>query len=145
MSQLFAWGGQSTGVSALASSLSKKSQGWSLFLFFGLIWLFCDPMACSLPDSSVCGISQARTLEWVAISFPKGASQPRDQTNISSFAGGFTREVSLVLHYFDQLNKIGTKSKVFVVANTTFQNVIDDLWKQITSLNLRKKCKGWPE
>ena len=28
MSQLFAWGGQSTGVSALASFLSKKSQGW---------------------------------------------------------------------------------------------------------------------
>ena len=29
MSQLFAWGGQSTGVSALASFLTKKSQGWS--------------------------------------------------------------------------------------------------------------------
>ena len=29
MSQLFAWGGQSTGVSALASALTKKSQGWS--------------------------------------------------------------------------------------------------------------------
>ena len=29
MSQLFSWGGQSTGVSALASSLRKKSQGWS--------------------------------------------------------------------------------------------------------------------
>ena len=29
MSQLFTWGGQSTGVSALASFLSKKSQGWS--------------------------------------------------------------------------------------------------------------------
>ena len=29
MSQLIAWGGQSTGVSALASSLPKKSQGWS--------------------------------------------------------------------------------------------------------------------
>ena len=29
MSQLFAWGGQSTGVSASASFLSKKSQGWS--------------------------------------------------------------------------------------------------------------------
>ena len=28
MSQLFAWGGQSTGVSALASFLPKKSQGW---------------------------------------------------------------------------------------------------------------------
>ena len=31
MSQLFAWGGQSTGVSALASLLPKKSQGWSPF------------------------------------------------------------------------------------------------------------------
>ena len=29
MSQLFAWGGQSTGVSALASFLPRKSQGWS--------------------------------------------------------------------------------------------------------------------
>ena len=29
LSQLFAWGGQSTGVSALASFLPKKSQGWS--------------------------------------------------------------------------------------------------------------------
>ena len=31
MSQLFAWGGQSTGVSALTSFLPKKSQGWSPF------------------------------------------------------------------------------------------------------------------
>ena len=29
MSQIFVWGGQSTGVSALASFLPKKSQGWS--------------------------------------------------------------------------------------------------------------------
>ena len=29
MSQLFAWGGQSTGISALASFLPKKSEGWS--------------------------------------------------------------------------------------------------------------------
>ena len=29
----------------------------------------CDPMDCSPPDSSVYGILQARTLEWVAISF----------------------------------------------------------------------------
>ena len=31
----------------------------------------CDPMDCSLPGFSVHGILQARTLEWVAISFPK--------------------------------------------------------------------------
>ena len=37
MSQLFAWGGQSTGVSALASFLPKKSQGWSPSEWFGWI------------------------------------------------------------------------------------------------------------
>ena len=31
----------------------------------------CDPMDCSLPGSSVCGILQASILEWVAISFSK--------------------------------------------------------------------------
>ena len=35
------------------------------------------------PGSSVCGIFQARILEWVAISFSRGSSQPRDQTHIS--------------------------------------------------------------
>ena len=40
----------------------------------------CNPMDCSLPGSSVHGISQARILEWVAIPFSGGSSQPRDQT-----------------------------------------------------------------
>ena len=40
----------------------------------------CNPMDCSPPDSSVHGILQARKLEWVAISFTKGSSQPRDWT-----------------------------------------------------------------
>ena len=34
----------------------------------------CDPMDCSLPGSSVHGISQARILEWVALSFSRGSS-----------------------------------------------------------------------
>ena len=38
----------------------------------------CDPMDCSLLNSSVHGIFQARILEWVAISFSRGSSQPRD-------------------------------------------------------------------
>ena len=37
MSQLFTWGGQSTGVSALASFLPKKSQGWSSLEWTGWI------------------------------------------------------------------------------------------------------------
>ena len=40
-------------------------------------------MGCSLPGSSVHGIFQARVLEWVAISFSKGSSQPRDRTQVS--------------------------------------------------------------
>ena len=42
----------------------------------------CDPMDCSLPGSSVHGIFQARVLEWVAVSFSRGSSQPRDQTRV---------------------------------------------------------------
>ena len=38
----------------------------------------CNPMDCSLPGSSVLGISQARILEWVVISFSRGSSRPRD-------------------------------------------------------------------
>ena len=41
-----------------------------------LILLFCDPIDCSPPGSSVHGISQARILEWVAISFSRGSSNP---------------------------------------------------------------------
>ena len=37
-------------------------------------------MDCSPSDSSVHGISQARILEWVAISYSRGSSRPRDQT-----------------------------------------------------------------
>ena len=44
---------------------------------------FCNAMDCSLPGSSVHGISQARKLEWVAISFSRGSSRPRNQTLIS--------------------------------------------------------------
>ena len=42
-----------------------------------------QPMDCSLPGSSVHGILQARILEWVAISFSRGSSRPRDRTHIS--------------------------------------------------------------
>ena len=42
-----------------------------------------NPMNCNLPGCFVHGIFQARILEWVAISFSRGSSQPRDQTHIS--------------------------------------------------------------
>ena len=44
----------------------------------------CDPM-----DYTVHGILQARILEWVAVPFSRGSSQPRDPTQISCIAGRF--------------------------------------------------------
>ena len=43
----------------------------------------CDPLDCSPPRPSVCWIFQARVLEWVAISFSRGFSWPRDWTQVS--------------------------------------------------------------
>ena len=40
----------------------------------------CNPMDCSLPGSSVHGILQARTVEWVAMPSSRESSLPRDQT-----------------------------------------------------------------
>ena len=43
----------------------------------------CSPMECSLPGSCVHGILQTRILEWVAISFSRKSSRPRNQTHVS--------------------------------------------------------------
>ena len=47
----------------------------------------CNPMDCSPPGYSVHLILQARILEWIAISFSRGSSWPRDQTWVSRIAG----------------------------------------------------------
>jgi len=59
----------------------------------------CNPMDWSPPGSSVHGILQARILEWVAVPFSRGSSQPMDGTQVSRIAGRFftiwaTREAS---------------------------------------------------
>ena len=47
------------------------------------------PVDCCPPGSSIRGIPQVRILQWVAISFSRGSSQPRDQTQVFCIAGGF--------------------------------------------------------
>ena len=47
----------------------------------------CDPVDCSPSGSSDHGILQATILEWVAISFSRGSSQPRDRTRVSHIGG----------------------------------------------------------
>ena len=49
----------------------------------------CNPMDCSPPGSSVCGISQARLPEWVATPFSRGSSWPRGWTRVSHIVGRF--------------------------------------------------------
>ena len=78
----------------------------------------CHPMDCSLPGSSVHRILQARILEWVAISFSRGSSWPKDQTWISCIEGKFltfwtTREacVSTGLLFFSNGLMCGPQGK----------------------------------
>ena len=62
---------------------------WSKWWWFSC-WVMsdsCDPMSCSPPGSSVHRIFQARILEWIAISFSRGSSWPRDWTWVSCTAG----------------------------------------------------------
>ena len=63
----------------------------------------CDPMDCNLPGSSVHGVFQARILEWVAISFSRGSSPPRDWNRVSRIVGRrlivwATREVHIYIY-----------------------------------------------
>ena len=51
--------------------------------FAQLCQMLWDPMDCSLPGTSVHGTFQAIVLEWIAISFSRGSSQPRDRTRVS--------------------------------------------------------------
>ena len=78
---------QNTGVGSCSLLTMYK------FKICGCVWdpqsclTLCDPMDCSSPGSSVCGILQARILEWVAIPFSRGSSQPRNWTQVSCIAG----------------------------------------------------------
>ena len=49
--------------------------------------ILCSPMDCSPPGSSIHGIFQARVLEWVAISFSRETSWPRDWTQVCPHYG----------------------------------------------------------
>ena len=83
-------------------------------IFFFLVWkkakvtqsypTLCNLMDGSLPGSSVHGILQARILEWVAIPFSRGSSQPKDQTQVSHTEGRFFIILYLVHSGYD--NKI---------------------------------------
>ena len=84
-------------IGSILTFMCSKYDAFSVLLWNGL-WsvqlclILCNPMNCSPSGSSVHGTSQERVLEWVAMSFSRGSSQPRDPTSVSCvscIAGGF--------------------------------------------------------
>ena len=71
-----------TGLSVIAEELGIHPGPCAVLSHFSRVWL-CNLKDCSPPSSSVHGILQARVLEWVALSFSSGSSQPRDRTCVS--------------------------------------------------------------
>ena len=67
----------------------------------------CNPVDCSPPGSSVHGILQARILEWVAISFSRGSSRPRDWTWVSCFAGRRFILINIYIYLLIYLDVLG--------------------------------------
>ena len=73
--------------------------------------IFCNPKDCSLPGSSIHGIFKTRILEWVAISFSRRSSWPRDWTWVSRIVGRHltvwaTRKVLNEVHTYIKFNDI---------------------------------------
>ena len=152
MSQLFTWGGQSIGVSASASVLPMNTQDWSPLGWTGWISLqskglkrvfssttaaaaksrqscltLCDPIDGSPTGSSVPGILQARTLEWVAISFSNHESEKwkwsplRAYKNTFQDKDSFLRGVLMptVHSCFDAYSQICHQSLVLCLKQTS--------------------------
>ena len=97
MSQLFTWGGQSTGVSALASVLPKKSQGWSPSKWTG--WI-------SLQSKGLSGVFSNTTVQKHQF-FSAQLSHPYMTTgkNIALTRRTFVGKVmSLLLHMLSRLS-----------------------------------------
>ena len=74
----------------------------------------CDPMDCSLPGSSVCGVLQARILEWIAISFSRELPDPGIEPSSLMFpalAGGF-KEIRRIGNYIDQKVSVCRRTRI---------------------------------
>ena len=94
---------------------------WPLEILLLLVAQLCPtfmlPMDCGPSGSSVRGISQSRILEWVAISFSRGSSRPRDRILVSCTAGGFFPTESIGKSFLDYSRK-NIIIDLFIIMNT---------------------------
>ena len=101
-------------------------------------------MDCSLTGSSVHGIFQARVLEWVAISFSRGSSQPRDRTQVSHTAGRHftiwaTREANHIYEWFKILKDDAVKGLHSLCQQIWKTQQWPRVWKRSVFIPIAKK------
>ena len=96
--------------------------------------ILCDPMDCSPPGSSVHEILQATVLEWVAISFSRGSSWPRDQTQVSCTAGRF----------FTDWTTREAQTKYILALSKQPRQGLPRRYKGLSTLKMQVGCiQGW--
>ena len=94
----------------------------------------CNLMDYSLPGSPAHGILQARTLEWVAISFSRESSWPRDQTWVSCIAGRFftiwaTKKAQIIIMKVHALGYEQGDFKDKIILRCEFCGMCNGAWR----------------
>ena len=117
--------------------LPKNSTNMTVYSAVQMCPTLCDPMDCSPPGSSVHGIFQARILKWVAISFCRGSSRPRDQTCIS-WVSCLGRQI--LYHCTWEAN---ITEKHFISQGKKKIYYLDTLLSKQTAPNMSLPNKGW--
>ena len=103
------------------------------------VWLFCDTMDCRSPSSSVHGILQPRIVEWVAISFSPGSSQPRDWTHMSCLAV----EDSLPVTTRETLSNLSKKNLIYLKRCQVQILLLIVLYLFLVLLSIRTDLSKW--
>ena len=117
-------------------------------IYFVLGWKWKSLTLCDLIDytvHTVHGILQARILEWVAVPFSRGSSQPRDQTQVSHIAGGFfiswaTREALNL--FFRKWSESKKKSKMICRNGKYCEGGKVGAWDVVGSIKAPQRCLG---
>ena len=90
-------------------------------------------MDCSPPGSSVHGISQARILEWVAISFSRGSSRPRDGTYVSCIGRQMLK--AFLMNLIFSFNTVGRSHCITHGGSQSLVDSIIDRRAMLTGIN----------
>ena len=108
---------------------------WARCMCAQLCPALCSLMDCSLPDSSVHGIFQARILEWVAISFSRGSLQPKDWTQVSCIG-------RQMLYHHDTCKALESGQRVGLIASGFWSQNCFQVWTCFRHI-LLDRCKGY--